>query len=113
MVGEAMAYVQDESLKVIAIDSVRFTNSPTARDFSLVVVFLTNGSYKKMANYSFWSDFFDTYQSLSDFMKILWIVVSPLFILGLVAMVLFYKNTIRRIERLSENYRDINAGNKK
>jgi len=62
----------------------------------------------KMENYSFWSDFFDTYQSLSDFMKILWVVVPPLFVLGLVAIILFYKNTIKRIEKITEEYKKIN-----
>ena len=61
-----------------------------------------------MENYSFWSDFFDTYQSLSDFMKILWVVVPPLFVLGLVAIILFYKNTIKRIEKITEEYKKIN-----
>ncbi len=60
-----------------------------------------------MENYSFWQDFFDTYQSLPDFMKVLWIVVPPLFILGLVALILFYKNTIKRIEKLTEEYKNI------
>jgi len=39
-----------------------------------------------MDNYSFWQDFFDTYQSLSDWMKVLWLTVPPAFILGLVAL---------------------------
>ena len=66
-----------------------------------------------MESYSFWNDFFDTYQSLSDFMKILWIIVPPMFILGLVALILFYKNTIRRIEKLTESYKDFNGKNKR
>ena len=30
-----------------------------------------------MESYSFWQDFFDTYQSLSDWMKFAWLVVPP------------------------------------
>ena len=41
-----------------------------------------------MEPYNFWQDFFDTYQSLSDWMKMLWLIVPPAFILGLVALVM-------------------------
>ena len=44
-----------------------------------------------MTDYSFWQDFFDTYQSLSDLIKILWLIVPPLFVLALVAIVLYFK----------------------
>ena len=44
-----------------------------------------------MTDYSFWQDFFDTYQSLSDLVKILWLIVPPLFVLALVAIVLYFK----------------------
>ena len=37
-----------------------------------------------MEPYNFWQDFFDTYQSLSDWLKTLWLIVPPVFILGLV-----------------------------
>lgn len=36
--------------------------------------------------YNFWQDFFDTYQSLSDGMKVLWLIVPPAFVLGLAAL---------------------------
>lgn len=39
-----------------------------------------------MDNHSFWQDFFDTYQSLSDWMKFAWLIVPPAFILGLIVM---------------------------
>ncbi len=39
-----------------------------------------------MEPYNFWQDFFDTYQSLSDWMKMLWLIVPPAFVLGLVAL---------------------------
>jgi hypothetical protein len=41
-----------------------------------------------MGHYNFWQDFFDTYQSLSDWMKVLWVVIPPAFILGLIALVM-------------------------
>lgn len=44
-----------------------------------------------MGNYNFWQDFFDTYQSLSDWMKALWLIVPPAFVLGLVALVMRLK----------------------
>ena len=37
-----------------------------------------------MENYNFWQDFFDTYQSLSNWMKVLWLVVPPAFLLVLI-----------------------------
>lgn len=41
-----------------------------------------------MENYNFWQDFFDTYQSLSGWMKALWLIVPPAFVLGLIALIL-------------------------
>jgi len=41
--------------------------------------------------YNFWQDFFDTYQSLSDWMKFAWLIVPPAFVLGLVALVLHFR----------------------
>ncbi len=41
-----------------------------------------------MENYNFWQDFFDTYQSLSDVVKALWLIVPPAFVLGLIALFL-------------------------
>lgn len=44
-----------------------------------------------MEHYNFWQDFFDTYQSLSDWMKFAWLVVPPVFLLGLLALVMRYR----------------------
>ncbi len=44
-----------------------------------------------MDNYNFRQDFFDTYQSLSDWMKTLWLIIPPTFVLGLVALVMRFK----------------------
>ncbi len=52
--------------------------------------------------YNFWQDFFDTYQSLSDLVKILWLIVPPIFILGLVALIFHYKNAKKKIEKLDK-----------
>jgi hypothetical protein len=45
-----------------------------------------------MEDYSFRRDFFDTYQSLSDWLKFAWLVVPPISALGLVALILRYCN---------------------
>ena len=37
-----------------------------------------------MDDYNFWQDVFDTDQSLSDWMKFAWLVVPPIFLLGLI-----------------------------
>ena len=44
-----------------------------------------------MEDYNFWADFFDTYQSLSDWVKILWLIVPPAFLLAFVALILRYR----------------------
>jgi hypothetical protein len=47
-------------------------------------------------DYNFWKDFFDTYQSLSDWMKALWLIVPPAFLLGLLALVMRYRLAAKR-----------------
>lgn len=49
-----------------------------------------------MGDYNFWQDFFDTYQSLSDWMKFAWLVVPPAFLLGLVALFMWYRLAAKR-----------------
>lgn len=44
-----------------------------------------------MESYNFWQDLFDTYQSLSDWMKFAWLVVPPVFVLSLTAMVMRFR----------------------
>lgn len=44
-----------------------------------------------MDTYNFWQDFFDTYQSLSDWMKVLWLVVPPASLLGLIALIMHFR----------------------
>jgi len=49
-----------------------------------------------MESYNFWQDFFDTYQSLSDWMKFAWLVVPPAFLLGLLALAMRYRLAAKR-----------------
>jgi hypothetical protein len=51
-----------------------------------------------MDGYNFWQDFFDTYQSLSDPTKALWLIVPPVFLLGLMALILRYRVAVRQAE---------------
>jgi len=50
-------------------------------------------------DYNLWQDAFDTYQSLSDWVKIAWLVVPPAFVLGLLALVLHYRLAAKRTVR--------------
>lgn len=49
-----------------------------------------------MDSYNFWQDLFDTYQSLSNWMKFAWLVVPPAFLLGLVALCMWYRIAAKR-----------------
>jgi hypothetical protein len=51
-----------------------------------------------MDGYNFWQDFFDTYQSLSDPTKALWLIVPAGFLLGLIALVLRHRVAVRQAE---------------
>ncbi len=51
-----------------------------------------------MEDYNFWQDFFDTYQSLSDGTKALWLIVPAAFLLGLVALILRHRVAVRQAE---------------
>ena len=51
-----------------------------------------------MEDYHFWQDFFDTYQSLSDPTKALWLIVPPASVLGLIALVLRHRVAVRAAE---------------
>lgn len=44
-----------------------------------------------MDSYNFWQDFFDTYQSLSDWMKALWLIVPSAFALAMTALVMRFR----------------------
>ncbi len=51
-----------------------------------------------MEDYNFWQDFFDTYQSLSDGTKALWLIVPAAFVLGLIALILRHRVAVRQAE---------------
>ena len=51
-----------------------------------------------MEDYNFWQDFFDTYQSLSDWTKALWLIVPPAFVLGLIALVMRHRVAVKQAE---------------
>ena len=51
-----------------------------------------------MEDYHFWQDFFDTYQSLSDPTKALWLIVPPGFLLGLMALITRHRVAVRQAE---------------
>jgi hypothetical protein len=51
-----------------------------------------------MEDYHFWQDFFDTYQSLSNWTKALWLIVPPAFVLGLIALILRHRVAVKEAE---------------
>ncbi|MGI9402883.1 MAG: hypothetical protein ACR2OF_00030 [Hyphomicrobium sp.] len=51
-----------------------------------------------MDDYHFWQDFFDTYQSLSNGTKALWLIVPPAFLLGLIALILRHRVAVKDAE---------------
>lgn len=51
-----------------------------------------------MEEYNFWQDFFDTYQSLSDWMKFAWLIIPPTFLLALTVLTMRYRIASKRAE---------------
>ncbi len=51
-----------------------------------------------MDDYHFWQDFFETYQSLSNWTKALWLIVPPAFVLGLIALILRHRVAVKEAE---------------
>ena len=51
-----------------------------------------------MDGYNFWKDLLDTYQSLSDGMKALWLIVPAAFALGLAWLILRTRIALRKIQ---------------
>jgi hypothetical protein len=47
---------------------------------------------------NFWQDFFDTYQSLSNWTKALWLIVPAAFVLGLAWLILRTRVALRKIQ---------------
>jgi len=59
-----------------------------------------------MEDYNFWRDFFDTYQSLSDWMKFAWLIVPATFLLALIALNMRYRIATKRVENEINNELD-------
>jgi len=51
-----------------------------------------------VGGYNVWQDLFDTYQSLPDWIKFAWLVVPPLFVLGLMALMMRFGIEHRRAD---------------
>lgn len=51
-----------------------------------------------MQNIEFWKELFDTYQSLGEGIKILMIVVPPLFFLSCLALFFWYQIVMKKID---------------
>lgn len=51
-----------------------------------------------MPDYNFRADLLDTFQSSSDWIKALWIVSVPAFLLGVLALVLRFRLAAKRLE---------------
>ena len=51
-----------------------------------------------MNDYNFWADLLDTFQSSSDFIKALWLLVPPTFLLALIAMLMRFRIASKRAE---------------
>ncbi len=49
-----------------------------------------------MEDYNFWADLLDTFQSSAEWVKALWIVVPPGFVLGLIW--LFFRRRVVRVD---------------
>ena len=57
-----------------------------------------------MDHYNFWADLLDTYQSSSDMIKALWLLVPPTFLLALIAMLMRFRIASKRsLPRLKAN----------
>ncbi len=51
-----------------------------------------------MENYSFRHDFFDTYQSLPDWLKFFWLLVPPLFAFAFTALCMLQRLALKRVK---------------
>ncbi len=51
-----------------------------------------------MTDYNFWADLMDTFQSSTDWIKALWLMISPGFLLTLIAMLVRYRIASKKTE---------------
>lgn len=52
-----------------------------------------------MNDYNFWSDLLDTFQSSPDWIKAVWLLIPPGFLLGLVALTMRFRIAAKQIEQ--------------
>ncbi len=52
-----------------------------------------------MNDYNFWSDLLDTFQSSPDWIKALWLLIPPGFLLGLVALMLRFRIAAKQLNQ--------------
>ncbi|MFJ7352920.1 hypothetical protein ACIQWS_02025 [Phyllobacterium sp. NPDC097923] len=52
-----------------------------------------------MDNYNFWSDLLDTFQSSPDWIKAVWLLIPPGFLLGLVALTMRFRIAARQLNQ--------------
>lgn len=99
MAGEASAYVQSFGLKAVAVVLVRLRTPRSPEDKPRVAAFLTREKGVHMNDYNFWSDLLDTFQSSPDWIKALWLLIPPGFLLGLVALMLRFRIAAKQMEQ--------------
>ena len=94
------ANLSGNRLKVIAVVYGRLTNSSATRGSPSGGRFCCQRKQgvASMEEYNFWRDLFDTFQSLSDWIKALWLIVLPAFVLGLIALILRHRVAVKAIE---------------
>ncbi|MBN9044227.1 MAG: hypothetical protein J0H18_01010 [Rhizobiales bacterium] len=51
-----------------------------------------------MGDYNFWADLLDTFQTSPDWIKALWVLMPPGFLLGLVALLLRFQAAISKTD---------------
>ncbi len=59
-----------------------------------------------MENYNFWADLLSTFRSMPDWIKVVWLVIPPVFVLGLVGLVFLF----RRDDRASSTFKVYEGG---
>ena len=53
-----------------------------------------------MEYYNFWADLLDTFQSSPNAIKVVWLLIPPAFLLGLVALAMHFHLAAKRVKRL-------------
>jgi len=53
---------------------------------------------RQMGDYNFWADLLDTFQSSPDWIKALWLLIPPGFLLALIAMLMRFRIASKRAD---------------